>query len=149
MPFPRFCRVDDFKLSTLYVSLTIFTRPATFNCDIMYGLKIPLAYCSNVVTPTDLSLCTTAAPSKMTALIPYGDSRTKGTSVSKQVSSSDFAENRILPESDNDGGKVWFSCLKNSSTLLPLFWHPIYSLEKRAVSFFATLANDILINSLK
>ena len=108
-----------------------------------------MAYCSNVIAPTGLSLCTTAAPSKMTALIPYGDSRTKGTSVSKQVSSSDFAENRILPESDNDGGKVWFSCLKNSSTLLPLFWHPIYSLEKRAVSFFATLANDILINSVK
>ena len=96
-----------------------------------------------VVTPTGLSLFTTAAPSKMTALIPYVDSRTKGTiNVLKQVSSSDFCRESYctLPESDKGGGKARFSCLKNSSTLPPLFWRPIYSLEKRAVSFFVTIA---------
>ena len=52
--------------------------------------------------------CTTAAPSKLTALISCGDSRTEVTSVSKQVSSSDFLANRILPESDKDGGMPGF-----------------------------------------
>ena len=93
------------------MSQTISTLPATFNYDIMYGVEHIRVYCSNVVTPTGLSLCTTVGPSKITALIPYEDSWTKGTHVSKQVSSSDFAENCILPESDKDGGKAWFSCL--------------------------------------
>ena len=91
MPFPRLSWVDDFKLSTLYVCQMIATRPVTFNCDIMYGLKITKAYCLNMAT---------AAPSKVTAL--FSDS------VSKQVSSSDFAENRIFQSRTKMAGRPGF-----------------------------------------
>ena len=109
--FPRFSRVDDFKLPPWYVFQTMSTRSTVFNYDMIYGLKISRAYCSNVITPTALSIWTTAAPSKMTALFSCRDSETKGASVSKQVSNSDLVENRNCPGSDKDGGKAWFSCL--------------------------------------
>jgi len=67
---------------------------------------------------------------------------------------SDFLPWRNCPYDDKEGGNDWFSCLKNWLRSLTLFWHEIYSREKREASFFSmitsflTLEVDFVIGSL-
>ena len=118
----------------------MFVLEVLLSVPVANGMNVTLAYPSNVETDDTGSACTNAAPSNTLTSYDSGGEVYVSPLVMHLIR-SDFLVERGLPNSDNDGGYNWFSCMKNSSRSLFRIWRLIYGrLNKKrslvtAVSF--------------